>query len=404
MRIYIPITIIFSFFLVYILYGSVRSTNNIEFDVQADGDKEMTLSTTGLGIGVIPTANLHVDGNVIISESLTVGSATAASANLYISGSISMSSVSVSSSANISGSSMYFASAASSNVILNLPYAGNFIGQKITIKKTDGDYSLWVTGGGNNIDSMGVLEYVSDTGAYPNVEFLSDGSQWYIISSSHSASTLSSANLLAWYKLDETSGTQATDSSGRGNHGTLVGAASFASVTGPGKVGTGLVLTGSEYIDIGEPSDIEFTGEDFSISAWAKTDFDDSWMRIVGADVGGGNSMGYALRGKENTTSKFSFRFTGATSDSESSSAATDTGWHHLVGIHHSGNNYLYLDGELEDSDSASDTSPDWASIGTISIGSRRGSNSYIGTIDDVRFYNKVLNQGEIEALYLQGR
>ena len=64
------IFVILLYFNVVLLADGVKSTNGeIGFDVNADDIKEMVLSENGLGIGVsVVSANLHVNGNVIISD------------------------------------------------------------------------------------------------------------------------------------------------------------------------------------------------------------------------------------------------------------------------------------------------------------------------------------------------
>jgi hypothetical protein len=67
-------------------FCDVLSTDGkIRFDIQSDGQAEMTLNSTGLGILTLPSSNLHVNGNAIISEQLYVGGSSGSS-NLNVNG------------------------------------------------------------------------------------------------------------------------------------------------------------------------------------------------------------------------------------------------------------------------------------------------------------------------------
>ena len=68
------------------LNADIKSTSGeIEFDVQSDQQAELTLNSTGLGIGTSPSGNLHVNGNSILSDQVYIGEATGSS-NLNING------------------------------------------------------------------------------------------------------------------------------------------------------------------------------------------------------------------------------------------------------------------------------------------------------------------------------
>jgi hypothetical protein len=72
-------------------FADVNSTSgHIGFDVDSAGMKEMTLNSFGLGIGVEPSANLHVQGNALIGQSLVVGGSNSSTSNLHVMGSVAM--------------------------------------------------------------------------------------------------------------------------------------------------------------------------------------------------------------------------------------------------------------------------------------------------------------------------
>jgi len=196
-------------------YADLRSNNGtIRFDTQVDQHFEMILNSTGLGIGTLPSSNLHVNGNSIITEQLFIGGSEGSS-NLNINGSIGFSIQTVSTSTTVGGNSMIFADTSSDNLTLTLPFAGNVTGRKLTIKKISSLNSIWISGGGNIENQASYILNAGQTGSLPYVEMISDGSQWLVTNSSlHSNfGPILSANLILWLDADDTS-TLNLDSSG----------------------------------------------------------------------------------------------------------------------------------------------------------------------------------------------
>ncbi len=75
-----------------------------------------------------------------------------------------------------------------------------------------------------------------------------------------------SADLVAHWRFDESSGTTALDSSGNGLNGTLEGDPQWV----PGVIGGALEFDGDDYVDFGAPEVFDFGTEDFTITAWIK--------------------------------------------------------------------------------------------------------------------------------------
>ena len=120
------------------VFSDVKSTNGaIRFDRDSNLVPEMTLNANGFGIfNQNPSSNLHVSGNAIISQQLTVGSSTLSQSNLHVQGSLAMTSEVISSSTTLSQSSVVLVDTSSDNILLTLPEAGNVLGRIYTIKKT----------------------------------------------------------------------------------------------------------------------------------------------------------------------------------------------------------------------------------------------------------------------------
>ena len=169
-------------FLVSTLSAGIKSTTGqIKFDTQGDHVTEMILDSTGLGIGATPSANLHVQGNAIVTDQLIVGSCTGGS-NLCISGSLGLSCSALSANATLGAHSLVLIDSSSDNIVLTLPYAANVIGQEIQIKKTSTQNQVMI----RDMDFLnidGSYAYYLSSGNIGAVKIMSHSNGWSVISS-----------------------------------------------------------------------------------------------------------------------------------------------------------------------------------------------------------------------------
>ncbi|MBF0198708.1 MAG: hypothetical protein HQL32_13410, partial [Planctomycetes bacterium] len=216
----IPLTWI-RVFAVVILFGAwftVAATiktrsENISFDTNSDSTSEMSLSPTGLHIGSgTSSANLSVSGNAIITKTLSVGG-TSSSANLYVQGSMGFAMQQISGNASLDNYSYHRVDSTSESILLTLPYAGNHIGQRHTIKKTSTNNRVVIRARSSNIVPHSPLVMPSNAqGSLPYTSLISNGSSWYELNSSSDVGELAGSNLLYHFKFDETSGSSIADS------------------------------------------------------------------------------------------------------------------------------------------------------------------------------------------------
>src|SRR4030042_3065682 len=85
-------------------------------------------------------------------------------------------------------------------------------------------------------------------------------------------------NLIGWWKLDETSGTVAADSSGHGNDGTVVGGAKWVS----GYIDGALDFDGDDnYVDCGYDPIFD-TADEMTLAAWVNIrSVPTAWASVV---------------------------------------------------------------------------------------------------------------------------
>jgi Galactose oxidase-like, Early set domain/Concanavalin A-like lectin/glucanases superfamily/Bacterial Ig domain/Glucodextranase, domain B/Kelch motif len=208
--------------------------------------------------------------------------------------------------------------------------------------------------------------------------------------------------LVAAYGFDETSGTTVSDSSGKGNNGTLLNGAVFA----PGKNGNAVRLDGvNDFVNLGNPTSLQISGS-MTISAWINS----SAFPVDDAAVVSkrGNSVaGYQLDTTVDTGPRaIGFKLTSSSGSNMiryGSTALQLNQWYHIAGAYNASNQTMdvYLNGQLNNG----------ALVGTITanqqnsnlsaaIGTKPGNTGFefAGRIDDVRIYNRALTQIEIQA------
>jgi len=208
----------------------------------------------------------------------------------------------------------------------------------------------------------------------------------------------SDMSLVGHWKLDETSGLIAADSSGYGNDGTLIGMDGTEWTAGirDGALG----FDGNGIVDCGNPKSLQLSGE-ATISAWVKLEpaNEDVYMGI-GGKLKSGPYNGFALvRHSSNVFRIWMGNNGGDLSSASSDVTYNDTDWHHVVGVMSNNTGSLYVDGVKQAEEAACGIvdAGDYAYIGKqYSNGSDR---YWVGTIDDVRIYYRGLSEQEILGL-----
>jgi sialidase-1 len=214
---------------------------------------------------------------------------------------------------------------------------------------------------------------------------------------------LPSSAPVASLKFDETSGTTASDSSGNGNTGTLIGGAVWTT----GKANNGLTFDGTnDNVDVGNKPSLQFGKGDFTASAWVKTDTVTGnrfifWYGDVGTAV-----PSWWVR---MDAGKIAFQLDG-TSAPIGNYVATDTAvlsvgtWTHIAVTREDLIIRIYVNG-VEAKGVYTSNVPDVTSASNgLSIGKdKNGTTRYWdGMIDEVRVYDRSLSSKEIQDLYNQ--
>ncbi len=206
------------------------------------------------------------------------------------------------------------------------------------------------------------------------------------------------AGLVGYWKLDDATGAAARDSSGSGNHGTLVGVRWSGAIPG----GTAFDNAACGEFD-GASTAITATRplnqvDDWTLAAWVKPTVLPQYNGMVvhvGDDAGG---FGISVGGNDNSNPRV-FGLYGSVTWIDSGTAIAVAGiWHHVALRRQAGSTSIWVDGVQ--TAAATNQAPN-APSAAFAIGHQPayGGRYFQGGIDDVRVYNRPLGDGEIRNL-----
>ena len=207
--------------------------------------------------------------------------------------------------------------------------------------------------------------------------------------------------LVGYWAFDEGSGTTATDGSGNGRTGSLQYGPTWAA-SGACRVGGCLSFDGvDDYVRVADVAALRLTG-DLTISAWIKPTGARSLQSIVSKryeyELGPvSDAAPYAL-GWSHKDASGAFVSGNLTSSTEADQ------WQHVVLVRNGSTRQMrgYKNGVLALSSTYS--APPGTSSYALNIGRNPGSiQRFRGWIDEVRIYNRVLSEAEIQELFTDG-
>jgi len=217
------------------------------------------------------------------------------------------------------------------------------------------------------------------------------------------AAGTATAKLVAYYSLNEGSGTTAADASGNGHNGTIQGTPTW--VDGPSGYGKALTYNGQNpaagWVNCGTWNPSAGTGQ-LTVTFWAKWAGPigpDRWQGVVGKrndwdSTGAGQMWEFEISATSNAISFFrgdSYPNCGA--------RVLPTGeWTHVAATFDGTTLVFYIDGQ-ETGGGAFSFGP--ATDATITIGcdNSGGSNAFNGALDEVRIYDTALPATEIKKM-----
>ncbi|MHC4571049.1 MAG: LamG-like jellyroll fold domain-containing protein, partial [Planctomycetota bacterium] len=202
-------------------------------------------------------------------------------------------------------------------------------------------------------------------------------------------------DLVAHWKFDEGTGITANDSAGN-NHGTIYNANWTT-----GQIGGALSFDGNgDYVSIPDDDSLDITNN-LTISAWVKRTGAGSSNEIILSKYDGGQ-YSYRLFFRNTNVVRWWLSQNGTAGNRafvDSTVTISDTNWHSIAATFKNGTLQIYIDGVDSTGSTDGSISSIKATDQPLFIGQENSGGYFGGSIDDVRIYNRVLSEDEIEAL-----
>lgn len=233
---------------------------------------------------------------------------------------------------------------------------------------------------------------------------------YYVVSAMNAENqSADSAEARAWMeqdrflhlRLDETSGTTAADSSGKGRTGTLVNGPVWVSGANA-KVSGALSFDGTnDHVTL--PTGLVSTLQDFTISTWVKLNSISNFMRIFDFSNGSNVYMFLTPRATDTQTARFGITLTGGNADQQRihGTAALPTGvWTHVAVTVSGTTGTLYVNGVPVGTNSSMTLRPSNLGVTTLNHLGRSSTTNYLnGSLDEFQIFNRALAATEIAGM-----
>jgi len=256
------------------------------------------------------------------------------------------------------------------------------------------------TGGSVTSSPVSITVENADPGADPDSDSFTTGLETAFGSDPNSAASQPPAiyaNLRAWWKLDESTGTNADDFTGRAQDGSVSGA-----TWGTGISGNALSFDGiDDGILVGTPAALVGSG-DFSLAAWVKIDPGSPLATVIQQREAGasGHQGQYVLNVNANGTVNF-FVYNNSVYQFDLTTVGTvnDGQWHHLAATRSGTTGRVFIDGVQASSGSGTIQALVSHPV-AIGYDHRDNNKRFDGSIDDVRVYERALSASEVDSLH----
>jgi hypothetical protein len=205
------------------------------------------------------------------------------------------------------------------------------------------------------------------------------------------APRMADAELIGWWKLDEGSGTTATDSSGNGNDASFQGAPVWVE---DGKLGKALRFNGSsDYLAAPDSESLDINGDQVSMAAWINGEDWPAANHIVRKVADTGTGSIYMIRVQPDTVRVY-LNTSAGESLIQGTKALPTNEWNHVAVTYNGAEAHIYVNGEV---DVSMDVSGELTqSDNELRIGRGEPAGYFMGMIDDVRLYNHGLTESEL--------
>ena len=208
--------------------------------------------------------------------------------------------------------------------------------------------------------------------------------------------TPDTTNLVGLWEFDEGTGTTAADSSGNSHQGTLEGSPQWVA----GYVRGALQFNGSpDRVVVPYSAQLNPDGA-FTVSVWANVAPGSSGFRSPITSRDDSPQRGYILYAGNNGNWQF-WIGTGSAWVQAAGAPVQAGEWAHVTGVYENGEVRLYVNGTQAGRGSGTNSlnTQQYKAIGAGATNSPQGNYFFVGMIDDVRVYSRVLSDAEVAGL-----
>ena len=280
------------------------------------------------------------------------------------------------------------------------PTEGLITSQNVTLQYTVSD----------NVSPLADITIVGDPGG---TIYTTDGTYTKTITATDKAGNTASASVsftidkthpIGLWHFDEGQGTTASDSSGKGNNGTLINGPVWTT----GKVGNALSFDGvDDYVNIPNSANLNPTSQ-ITIVFWVNApSYAYYGMMVSKKYTEQWAVMWQSVSGRIRCDIMPWFGYYGSEGEFVSNTELSLNQWHHVACTFDGTNARIYLDGVLDKTSAAvsgsisTSTSP--LIIGAFEYSPEVYYYQFRGELDEVAIYDRVLSSSEVLALYQAG-
>ncbi|MBA0884956.1 LamG-like jellyroll fold domain-containing protein [Flavobacterium undicola] len=201
-----------------------------------------------------------------------------------------------------------------------------------------------------------------------------------------------------YYKFNEASGTQATDTWGT-NHGTLQATA----IRDTGRGGSALKLDGTSTSYATLPTGVVSTLTDFTISTWVKMDVKTTWMRIFDFGTGTSKYLFLSIQAGSANVMRYAIKNGGTEQQVNFTYTLPLNTWTHFAITQSGSTCSMYINGALVATNTGVTIKPSTIGSTTLNyLGKSQFSDPlFKGSIDEFKIFNRALSAAEIAASHL---
>lgn len=212
-------------------------------------------------------------------------------------------------------------------------------------------------------------------------------------------STVLADSPVAYYRLNEATGTSAADSAGL-NTGTYTGGFTLSQAGATSDSDKATLFDGSTgFVTVPNATALQL-GDNFTLEAWVKLTaviIDGGEHCLVGQGTGSGGGPGLVLYSNQ---IRLMFADQSAVF-STNPTALTDTSWHYMVATKAGSTSHIYIDAVSQSNSGGASNHTFSSSTSAFAIGCRASGSAPLGaTIDEVAIYNYALTSTQVAAHY----